>query len=174
MKHDSKLRARPIVKRVEDPPEIEEMFDRISYQKVLSTNWIFLISPAGKHGSVTNGSRVQRSISKRQAAAVIRMLENAIGSSRFLRAVRNYLKGYQFRNAESWDLFGALENGTSRNIDVTDLMVRWTRFPGFPVVSIRQKGAGFRLSQQRFAKSKRFQETLEYVSGHIINNDSDS
>lgn len=40
MKQDSKIRARPIVKRVEDPEQIEETFDRISYQKVRGTNLI--------------------------------------------------------------------------------------------------------------------------------------
>lgn len=34
MKHDVKLRARPIVKRIEDPEEIEELFDPVTYQKV--------------------------------------------------------------------------------------------------------------------------------------------
>lgn len=36
MKHDIKLRTRAVVKRIEDLNEIEEMFDRISYQKVRS------------------------------------------------------------------------------------------------------------------------------------------
>ncbi|XP_076239351.1 glutamyl aminopeptidase [Calliopsis andreniformis] len=128
MKHDTKMRARPIVKRVEDPEEIEEMFDRISYQK---------------------------------AAAVIGMLENAIGSSIFFRGIRNYLKEYQFRNADSQELFEMLESSTSGNIDLTDIVSRWTKFPGFPVVNIRQEGSSFRLSQKRFATSKRFKETLD-------------
>lgn len=34
MKHDVKLRARPVVKRIEDPEEIEEIFDPVTYQKV--------------------------------------------------------------------------------------------------------------------------------------------
>ncbi|XP_016915887.1 glutamyl aminopeptidase-like [Apis cerana] len=36
MKHDVKLRARPIVKRIEDPEEIEELFDPVTYQKAAS------------------------------------------------------------------------------------------------------------------------------------------
>lgn len=98
-----------------------------------------------------------------QAAAVIRMLEDAIGRSRFLRGVRRYLERYQFRNAESRDLFEILGNGTSGNIDVVDFVNRWTRFPGFPVITVLQERAAFRLSQRRFAISKRFHETLEYV-----------
>ncbi|XP_076628458.1 glutamyl aminopeptidase [Colletes latitarsis] len=126
MKHDSKIRARPVVKRVEDPEEIEEMFDRISYQK---------------------------------AAAVLRMLEDTIGNSKFVLGVRRYLDEYRFRNAESDDLFELVGNSTRGDVDIVDFMSRWTRIPGFPVINVvRRDSAAFRLSQQRFAASKKFHE----------------
>ncbi|KZC03967.1 Glutamyl aminopeptidase [Dufourea novaeangliae] len=126
MRHDGKTRARPIVKRVEDPEEIEEMFDRLSYHK---------------------------------AAAVIRMLEDAIGNTKFVRGVRDYLTRYQFRNADSRDLFEVLRN--SSNIDIGDFMSRWTKTPGFPMIDVRRDNVVFRLSQRRFAVSKKFHETLD-------------
>ncbi|OAD61534.1 Glutamyl aminopeptidase [Eufriesea mexicana] len=92
MKADIKLRARAIVRRIEDPNEIEETFDRISYQK---------------------------------AAAVIRMLEDAVGNSKFISAVRKYLRKYQFRNAESRDLFDIFGNSTMAAVDVADFVDRW-------------------------------------------------
>nr|XP_034173930.1 glutamyl aminopeptidase-like [Osmia lignaria] len=128
MKQDSKVRAHPIVKRVEDPEEIEETFDRISYQK---------------------------------AAAVIRMLEDAIGSSKFIRAIRKYLQMYQFQNAESQELFEILQNKTRIVIDIADFMNRWTKFPGFPVVNVRQDKAAFQLSRGRFSISRKFQPTID-------------
>nr|XP_003703002.2 PREDICTED: glutamyl aminopeptidase-like [Megachile rotundata] len=128
MKHDSKLRARPIVKRVENPEEIEELFDRISYQK---------------------------------AASVIKMLEDAIGNSKFIGAIRYYLQKHRFRNTESRELFEILQNGTRIAIDVADFMTRWTKFPGFPVINVRQDGTIFQLSRRRFAISKKFQQTID-------------
>ncbi|CAL7934472.1 unnamed protein product [Xylocopa violacea] len=128
MRHDVKLRARPVVKRIEDLEEIDEAFDRISYQK---------------------------------AAAVIRMLEDAVASSNFILAVRQYLRSYQFRNAESRELFEILANSTSAGVDIVDLVGRWMRFPGFPVISVQRDNTGFRLVQRRFATSKRFHQTID-------------
>ncbi|XP_031845026.2 glutamyl aminopeptidase [Nomia melanderi] len=128
MKHDSKTRARPIVKRVEDPEEIQEMFDRISYQK---------------------------------AAAVIRMLEDAIGKSKFVQGVRDYLLRHRFRNAASRDLFEAVQNSSRSGINIIDFMSRWTNFPGFPLINVHRDGSVFRLSQRRFAVSKKFRQTLD-------------
>ncbi|XP_017765836.1 PREDICTED: glutamyl aminopeptidase-like [Eufriesea mexicana] len=128
MKADIKLRARAIVRRIEDPNEIEETFDRISYQK---------------------------------AAAVIRMLEDAVGNSKFISAVRKYLRKYQFRNAESRDLFDIFGNSTMAAVDVADFVDRWLRFPGFPVINVRRDNAGFQLSRRRFATSRRFRETID-------------
>ncbi|XP_026670128.1 glutamyl aminopeptidase-like isoform X2 [Ceratina calcarata] len=128
MKHDVKLRARPVVKRIENPEEIEEMFDRISYQK---------------------------------AAAVIRMLEDAVDNTNFISAVRNYLQSYQFRNAESRELFEILGNSTQSAIDMVDFVDRWMRFPGFPVINVVYDKTGYRLSQKRFATSERFIETID-------------
>ncbi|XP_043581550.1 glutamyl aminopeptidase-like [Bombus pyrosoma] len=128
MRHDIKLRTRPVVKRIEDLNEIEEMFDRISYQK---------------------------------AASVIRMLEDAVGNSKFISAVRKYLRRYQFRNAESRELFDILGETTQAAIDVVDFVGRWMRFPGFPVINVRRDNAGFQLSRRRFATSTRFSETID-------------
>ncbi|XP_053979682.1 glutamyl aminopeptidase-like [Hylaeus volcanicus] len=126
MKHDSRSRARAIVKRVEDPEEIEEMFDRISYQK---------------------------------AAAVIRMLEDAIGNSRFVQGIRSYLDNYRFKNAESRELFELLSNKTRNDVDIIDFMNRWTMLAGFPMVNVVPHGKKlFRLSQQRFTTSKKLLE----------------
>lgn len=91
------------------------------------------------------------------------MLEDAVGNSKFISAVRKYLRRYQFRNAESRELFDILENTTQAAIDVVDFVGRWMRFPGFPVINVRRDNAGFQLSQRRFATSTRFSETIEYV-----------
>lgn len=92
------------------------------------------------------------------------MLEDAIGNSKFISAVKRYLSEYQFRNAESRDLFDIFGNSTMAAVDVADFVDRWLRFPGFPVINVRRDNAGFQLSRRRFATSRRFRETIEYVS----------
>lgn len=89
------------------------------------------------------------------------MLEDAIGSSKFIHAVRKYLRTYQFRNAESRELFEILQNETRIVIDIVDFMNRWTKFPGFPIVNVRRDKGAFQLSRGRFAISRKFQPTIE-------------
>ncbi|KAK1126499.1 hypothetical protein K0M31_005134 [Melipona bicolor] len=95
------------------------------------------------------------------AASVIRMLEDTVGDSKLISAVRKYLRRYQFRNAESRELFDILGNTTQATIDIVDFVRRWMRFPGFPVINVRRDKAGFQLSQRRFATSRRFSETID-------------
>ncbi|XP_076296575.1 glutamyl aminopeptidase isoform X2 [Lasioglossum baleicum] len=96
-----------------------------------------------------------------QAAAVIRMLEDAIGNSRFIYGIRDYLLTHRFRNAASRDLFEILQNSSRTSIDIVDFMNRWTSFPGFPVINLIYDQKIFRLSQRRFVASKKFHETLD-------------
>lgn len=91
------------------------------------------------------------------------MLEDTVGNSKLISAVRKYLRTYQFRNAESREQFDILGNTTQATIDIVDFVRRWMRFPGFPVINVRRDKAGFQLFQRRFATSRRFSETIEYV-----------
>lgn len=99
---------------------------------------------------------------------MIRMLEDAIGKSKFIRGVRDYLLRHRFRNAVSRDLFESLQNSSRSGIDIIDFMIRWTNFPGFPLINVDRDGSVVRLSQRRFAVSKKFQQTLEYVQSLVF------
>lgn len=90
---------------------------------------------------------------------MIRMLEDAIGNSKFLRGLRSYLERYRFNNTDSHDLFEILRNNADGKIDIVEFMTRWTKLPGFPVINVVRRGkAVFRLSQRHFGNN-----TFEYV-----------
>ncbi|XP_015171023.1 PREDICTED: glutamyl aminopeptidase-like [Polistes dominula] len=93
-------------------------------------------------------------ISYQKSAAVINMLENAIGNVKFISGIRNYLKKYQFSNAESKELFELFNEENHNFVNLIDVLNRWTRLTGFPVVNVQQKDKLIKLSQQRFVLDK--------------------
>ncbi|XP_014611919.1 PREDICTED: puromycin-sensitive aminopeptidase-like protein [Polistes canadensis] len=124
MNYDMKKNAHPIINHLEASDEIGQMFDRISYQKF------------------------------NQSAAVINMLENAIGNVKFISGIRNYLQKYQFSNAESKELFELFNEENHDFVNLIDVLNRWTRLTGFPVVNVQQKDKLIKLSQQRYVIDK--------------------
>ncbi|KAI4472307.1 hypothetical protein M0802_016954 [Mischocyttarus mexicanus] len=82
------------------------------------------------------------------------MLENAIGNVKFISVIRNYLKKYEFSNVESKDLFELFNEENKYFVNLIDVLNRWTRLTGFPVVSVQHKDKLIKLSQQRFVVEK--------------------
>ncbi|XP_059468459.1 puromycin-sensitive aminopeptidase isoform X2 [Neocloeon triangulifer] len=79
-------------------------------------------------------------ISYNKGASVIRMLHRYIGDEDFRKGMNLYLTRHQFGNAETEDLWAALEEASGK--PVKDVMSSWTKQKGFPVISIssQQKG----------------------------------
>lgn len=91
-------------------------------------------------------------ISYHKGASVIRMLHAYIGDVDFRAGMNLYLKRHSYANAETEDLWAALEQASNK--DVRRVMSSWTRRQGFPVVKVdfRQEGNDriLSLSQERF------------------------
>src|SRR5262245_20653950 len=83
-----------------------------------------------------------------KGASVLRMLEQYLGAAAFRDGIRVYLKRHQYGNAETTDLWDALENATEQ--PVRTLMDSWIFQPGYPLISVEKHGRGVRLSQQIF------------------------
>ncbi len=96
---DGLASSHPIEADIQDPKEIGQIFDAISYSK---------------------------------GAAVLRMLENYIGEDAFRNGVSLYLRRHSYGNAETADLWRALEEISGK--PVREIMDTWTSQQGYPVV----------------------------------------
>ncbi|XP_031826671.1 puromycin-sensitive aminopeptidase isoform X2 [Nomia melanderi] len=91
-------------------------------------------------------------ISYNKGACVIRMLHAYIGDDDFRKGMYLYLKMHSYANAETGDLWDALEAASKKN--VRRVMSTWTEQQGFPVVRVQHRQEGkdriLSLSQERF------------------------
>ncbi len=94
-------------------------------------------------------SQVFDGISYGKGSSVLRMLEAYLGAERFRAGVTDYLNRFRYGNAETEDLWAALERHSGE--PVSRLMHPWIDRPGLPVVSARLEGDRLRLAQDRFS-----------------------
>ncbi|XP_014478221.1 PREDICTED: puromycin-sensitive aminopeptidase [Dinoponera quadriceps] len=91
-------------------------------------------------------------ISYHKGASVIRMLHAYIGDDDFRKGMNLYLKRHSYANAETEDLWAALEEASNKA--VRNVMSSWTKRQGFPIVKVdcNQEGDNriLSLSQCRF------------------------
>lgn len=76
-----------------------------------------------------------------KGCAILRMLELYIGEENFRRGIITYLAKHQFANADTPDLWSAIEDALDdekSHISVTDLMNSWVFQPGYPVISVEE------------------------------------
>ncbi|MGE3271452.1 MAG: M1 family metallopeptidase [Chloroflexota bacterium] len=85
-----------------------------------------------------------------KGAAVLRMLEQYLGAKEFQKGIALYLKSHEYANAETTDLWDAIEEATGE--PSRKIMDSWIFQGGHPVVSVEKtaNGNGVQLSQQRF------------------------
>jgi puromycin-sensitive aminopeptidase len=83
-----------------------------------------------------------------KGASVLRMLEQYLGAEAFREGIRLYLRRHQYDNAETTDLWDALEDSTKQ--PVRALMDTWIFQAGYPLISVREDGPAICLSQQIF------------------------
>ncbi|HLK86785.1 MAG TPA: M1 family metallopeptidase [Candidatus Binataceae bacterium] len=85
-----------------------------------------------------------------KGASVLRMLEQYLGAERFRRGIADYLRKHQFANAETGDLWDALERASDE--PVRKLMDSWIFQPGFPMVEaeLQSDRRSLKLRQRRF------------------------
>ena len=87
-----------------------------------------------------------------KGAAVVRMLEQYLGESRFREGIRQYIDHHAYGNTETSDLWDALEAATGEPVRRT--MESWIFQGGYPVVAITDlDGETITVEQERFAYS---------------------
>lgn len=83
-------------------------------------------------------------ISYAKGASVIRMLSEYLGREVFYKGIHAYLVQFSYRNAQTEDLWRALELASGQKI--TGMANSWTSQTGYPIVTL----AGGQLTQERF------------------------
>jgi puromycin-sensitive aminopeptidase len=86
-----------------------------------------------------------------KGAAVLRMLERYLGAERFRAGIGHYLKKHSYGNAETTDLWDAIEESTGEPVRST--MDSWILQGGYPLVSVSQQGDDLVLEQRQFSYS---------------------
>ncbi|XP_044198996.1 thyrotropin-releasing hormone-degrading ectoenzyme-like [Thunnus albacares] len=98
--------SHPISQEVEQATDIDRVFDWIAYKK---------------------------------GAALIRMLANVMGQPLFQKGLNDYLLSHMYSNAARDDLWSKLSQAMrseGRDIDIGQMMDRWTLQMGYPVITI--------------------------------------
>ena len=85
-----------------------------------------------------------------KGAGVLRMLEQYLGPKEFQLGIASYLKQHEYANAETTDLWDAIEEATGE--PARRVMDSWIFQGGFPIVSVEKtaNGTGLKLQQRRF------------------------
>ncbi|KAK3929260.1 Glutamyl aminopeptidase [Frankliniella fusca] len=95
------------------------------------------------------------SISYDKGSSVILMLEAFMGPENFKKGLHTYLSTHQYSNAETADLWRALQDYATSGVDVAKVMDTWTRQMGFPLVTVKKTEQGkYVVSQKRFLSNK--------------------
>ncbi|MCL4366479.1 M1 family metallopeptidase [Patescibacteria group bacterium] len=98
-------------------------------------------------------SEIFDKVSYAKGASVLRMLWKYLGEKDFQKGLQHYLKKHSFGNAETEDLWRALEEKSGK--PVGKIMKNWTSKPGHPLVSVKFKvqSSKLELRQSRFFSS---------------------
>jgi tricorn protease interacting factor F2/3 len=83
-----------------------------------------------------------------KGGSVLRMVEAYVGEDTFSRGVSAYLKKFQYGNASGEDLWRAIEE--TAKVPVVEIMEKWIRKEGYPIITARLKGNSLHLEQARF------------------------
>jgi puromycin-sensitive aminopeptidase len=82
-----------------------------------------------------------------KGASVLRMLEQYLAPEHFRTGVRAFLRRHAYANADTQDLWTALEEAVQQPVPA--LMDAWIFQPGFPLISARLDGESTLILQQR-------------------------
>jgi len=76
-------------------------------------------------------------ITYEKGASVLRMLERFLGEDTYMKGIQKYIKEYSFANAETSQLWKALEDVSGK--PVAEIMQQWVYTAGYPQVSVQSK-----------------------------------
>ncbi|MEE9283522.1 MAG: M1 family metallopeptidase [Nitrososphaerales archaeon] len=87
-------------------------------------------------------------ISYAKGGSILRMVEGFVGNKAFRDGLRSYLTSNKYGNAETADLWSAIQNVSKK--PVIDLMRTWIKQIGYPIVKTSVKDSKILFNQTRF------------------------
>ncbi|NWI68495.1 ERAP1 aminopeptidase, partial [Todus mexicanus] len=149
--------SHPISTPVEDPAQILEMFDGVSYDKgscILNMLRDYLTADVFKAGLVQYLQKYSYQNTKNED------LWNSMTNAS-LGADKNELQGYGFcrRSQQS----SSTAHWTRETFDVRAMMDTWTLQKGFPLVTVTVKGKNVHLQQERYVKGVDSASSASYL-----------
>jgi len=96
-------------------------------------------------------------ITYEKGASVLRMLEKYLGEETYMKGVQQYIREHEYANAETNDLWQALESVSGKPI--AKIMHEWIDGSGYPCITVEttdgtRKNQPARLSQSQFSISE--------------------
>jgi puromycin-sensitive aminopeptidase len=88
-----------------------------------------------------------------KGAAVVRMLEQYLGTDEFRRGVNHYLDTHSYLNTTTTDLWDSLETATG--VPVRAAMDTWIFQGGHPIITVTSSPSGVTVGQRRFEYCER-------------------
>uniref|UniRef100_A0A8C1MXJ0 Aminopeptidase n=1 Tax=Cyprinus carpio TaxID=7962 RepID=A0A8C1MXJ0_CYPCA len=151
MEVDSLSSSHPVSTPVENPAQIQEMFDDVSYDKgacILNMLREFLTPDAFKLGIVRYLKRYS--------------YQNTVNSNLWESLTNGRLKGVESCR-RSLSHSGASKWHSEDELDVKAMMETWTLQEGFPLITVEVRGREVRLSQERYLKSDDLSQTSSFL-----------
>ncbi len=102
-------------------------------------------------GNPAEISEIFDRVSYSKGASILRMLWKYLGEKDFQKGLQHYLKKHAYGNAETEDLWNALEKVSGK--PVAKVMANWTSKSGHPLVRVQVTGDRLKLTQSRFFSS---------------------
>ncbi len=115
-------------------------------------------------GNPAEISEIFDRVSYSKGASILRMLWKYLGEKDFQKGLQHYLKKHAYGNAETEDLWNALEKVSGK--PVAKVMANWTSKSGHPLVRVQVTGDRLKLTQSRFFSSpisKKGNQRLNYL-----------
>lgn len=150
MEVDSLTSSHPVSTHVENPTQIQEMFDDVSYDKgacILNMLRDFLTPEAFEIGIIRYLKRY--SYQNTVSSDLWESLTNICGSDELDEGRMKHKEFCSKRDTQA----GASKWFSGDELDVRAIMDTWTLQEGFPLVTVEVRGREVRLSQERYLKT---------------------
>ncbi|OGK17879.1 hypothetical protein A2866_00485 [Candidatus Roizmanbacteria bacterium RIFCSPHIGHO2_01_FULL_39_8] len=103
------------------------------------------------HAKVLNPHEIDElfdEIAYEKGGSILRMIHEYLGPKVYRDGLRNYIRKFEYANAEADDLWSSLQDASRK--PVKEIMRKYVLQKGFPLVELSTKGRMLNLKQERF------------------------